>query len=175
MMEIRRCYEFDIENTGRFYDGVVNWLNHHVNYPKWVYQVYPSEEIVKEQTKERAQYIYTVDENTLGAFVLNDKPLGAFHKGQWSKDLSDGSYMVIHALAIHPKSQRQGIASEIIRFCINCAKRQGFKAIRVDVIPNNIPARSLFEKNGFHYVGDVDLEREFADIPAFSLYEYNFS
>ncbi|MBP3871438.1 MAG: GNAT family N-acetyltransferase [Faecalicoccus sp.] len=175
MTEIRKCHEYDIEDTGRFYDDVAYWLTNHANYPQWIYQVYPNEESVEQQIKARAQYIYTIDETTYGAFALTNKPQGAFHKGQWSKDLSDGSYMVIHALAIHPKSQRQGIASEIIRFCINCAKRQGFKAIRLDVIPNNIPARSLFEKNGFHYVGDVDLEVGIKDIPAFSLYEYNFS
>lgn len=174
-MEIRKCYEFDIEDTGRFYDDVVYWLTNHNNYPQWIYQVYPSEESVKQQTKIGTQYIYTVDEDTRGAFVLNNNPQGAYSNGQWSQDLKDGSYMVIHALAIDTKARRQGIGSEIVRFCIARAKSLGFKAIRVDVVPTNTPVRNLFEKNGFRYVGDTDLEREFADIPAFSLYEYNFS
>ena len=39
--------------------------------------------------------------------------------------------------------------------------------------PTNIPAQSLFEKNGFTYAGDADLELGIGDIDAFRLYELN--
>ena len=42
-------------------------------------------------------------------------------------------------------------------------------------MPDNEPARKLFEKNGFTYAGDADLELDPGDIPVFSLYEYNIS
>ncbi len=64
--------------------------------------------------------------------------------------------------------------SEIIRFCIDLAKSEGYKAIRVDIVPDNYPAKMLFEKNGFDYAGDVDLELNIGNIPAFSLYELNW-
>ena len=48
------------------------------------------------------------------------------------------------------------------------------KEIRIDIIPTNDPARRLFEKNGFTYVGDTDLELSIGDIPEFSMYELNF-
>ena len=69
---------------------------------------------------------------------------------------------------------RHGLGSEIIHFCIDKAKSQGYKAIRLDVVPNNYPARILFEKNGFTYAGDVDLELKIGNIPYFSLYELNW-
>lgn len=36
-----------------------------------------------------------------------------------------------------------------------------------------IPAKRLYEKCGFQYMGDVDLERNIAGIPLFFMYELN--
>lgn len=52
--------------------------------------------------------------------------------------------------------------------------QNGYKGIRLNVVPDNIPARRLYEKCGFKYVGDVDLERGIEEIPMFSMYEYIF-
>ena len=64
-----------------------------------------------------------------------------------------------------------GIGKEMVRFCIEYAKEHGYKAVRLDVVPDNIPARRLYESCGFKYVGDVDLERDIPEIPLFSMYE----
>ena len=121
-----------------------------------------------------SQYVYADGEKILGAFALNDKPQGNFRKVQWKRQLEDGSYLIPQALAIDPEAQRRGIASRIIRFCIDKAQAEGYKALRADIIPDNYPARRLFEKNGFTYAGDADLELGFAHIPSFSLYELNW-
>ncbi len=177
MMEnvnIRKCSEEDIVRVGQFYDEVILWLNHHVNYPRWIYKVYPGENSVRTMVKTGSQYICQDRESILAAFALNTEPQGNYQKGNWSQTLGDGSYMVLHALAIDPQKQRQGIGTEIIQFCIDKARSGNYKAIRVDIVPTNDPARRLFEKNGFVYAGDVDLGLEIGEIPAFSLYELNF-
>ena len=48
------------------------------------------------------------------------------------------------------------------------------KCLASDIVPTNAPARRLFEKNGFTYAGDADLELHIEDIPMFSLYELNW-
>lgn len=172
-IEIRKCLEADIVKTGRFYDSVILWLDDHINYPLWVYGVYPSEQSVRKMTGSSAQYICTDKGSILAAFAVNDEPQGNYQKGRWSQDLADGSYLVIHSLAIAPEMHRQGLGSDVIRFCIDKARSEGYKAVRADIVPTNTPARRLFEKNGFTYVGDVDLEMEIENIPVFSLYELN--
>ncbi|MBQ6510153.1 MAG: GNAT family N-acetyltransferase [Flexilinea sp.] len=173
-MQIRKCRETDIADAGKFYDSVVKWLNDHINYPRWIYGVYPSEDSVREKTEEGSQYICLQNEKIVGVFALNDKPQGSYWKGRWKRDLPEGSYMVLHALAVDPEMQRQGTASEIIRFCIEQAKSLGYQAIRVDIVPGNKPARALFEQNGFTWAGDADLDLGIGNIPAFSLYELNW-
>lgn len=172
-MQIRKCLEADVIPAGKFYDSVVTWLESTINYPRWIRNVYPSVETVRAMTKEGSQYICVNGEKIIGAFALNTSPQGSYWKGQWKRTVDDGSYMVLHAMAADPAIHRQGTGSEIIRFCIGRAKSQGYKAIRIDVVPDNYPARALFEKNGFTYAGDADLELNIGNIPVFSLYELN--
>ena len=170
-MQIRKCLETEIVPAGDFFDGVVRWLDEHVNFPRWIYKVYPSEDSVRAMVKSGSQYLCLEDGKIIGAFGLNTEPQGCYRKGQWSRDLPEGAYMVLHALAIDPAVQRQGVATAVIRFCMGQAKAEGFQDLRLDVVPDNYPARALFERNGFTYAGDVDLELPIGNIPAFSLYE----
>ena len=62
----------------------------------------------------------------------------------------------------------------MVRFCVDKAKSNGFQALRVDIVPENLPAKKLYEKNGFTWAGDADLERGIENIPVFSLYEKNW-
>jgi len=173
-VKIQKCLDKDVAPTGEFYDKVVLWLDNHENYPKWIYRVYPSERSVLKMSEEGAQYICVSNEMIIGAFAISAEPQGDYHNCRWSRELEKGTYMVLAALAIDPTVQRQGLGSEIIRFCIDKARSEGFKAIRADVVPTNYPARRLFEKNGFIYAGDVDLKLSIGDIPAFSMYEFNW-
>ena len=170
-MEIRKCLESDIARTGEFYDKVVKWLDEHMNYPLWKYRIYPCERYAREMALSGGQYICEEDGAVIAAFALDNDPPGSLQQECWSRSLVDGSYLVIHAMAIDPQMQKHGLGSEIVRFCIDKARSDGYKAIRVDVVPTNIPARRFFEKNGFSYAGDLDLGID--NIPAFSLYELN--
>lgn len=173
-MQIRKCEGSDIAAAGAFYDSVVRGLDDHINYPRWIYGVYPSESSVRAMTNQGSQYICISEGKIIGAFALNDKPQGCYWKGQWQQKLDKGSYMVLHALAADPEIHRQGIGARIIRFCIDEAKARGYRAIRADIVPDNYPAKALFEKNGFTFAGDADLELDIGNIPFFSLYELNW-
>ena len=107
-MRIHRCTESDIRSTGAFYDKVGLWLDDHVNYPKWIYGVYPSETSVREATRAGDQYICVDEGGIVGAFVLNDDPKGNYQAGSWKQMLPDGDYMVLHTLAVAPDRQGKG-------------------------------------------------------------------
>ena len=170
---IRKSKINDIEKLSDFYDNVIIYLDKHINYPKWKYKIYPSIISVTEMTKQEFQYIYFDDENNIiGAFVLNNDPEGSYHKCIWSKNIN--KFMVIHAFAVNPNNYGKHIGTEMLQFAINKAKELGFDGIRLDVVPENYPAKKFYENNGFKYVADIDLEREIEDIPLFSLYELYF-
>lgn len=172
--EIRKCGEADILRTAAFYDRVILYLDSHTNYPRWIRHIYPSEKSVREMTGTGAQYIRVQGGEIAGAFALNTDPQGAYQTGAWKRNLPEGSYLVLHALAIDPARQRRGIGSEILRFAAERAKSEGYRALRADIVPENVPARRLFEKNGFTHAGDADLRRNIGSVPVFSLYELNW-
>ena len=173
-MIIRKCKIEEIERVGEFYDEVVKDLCEHVNYPKWTYKYYPSTDFARQMTQAGEQFVCFDGEELIGAFVFNDDPQGAYEKATWGASLRRGEYGVCHAVALKPKLQGKGLGKRIVEYCIRRAKTLGYKAVRLDVVPTNLPARKLYEKCGFTYVGDADLERGYDDIPMFSLLELNF-
>ena len=80
-MQIRKCRKAEIAPVGEFYDDVVLWLDHHINYPKWMYKIYPSESWAREMTEAGEQYICLDGKRIVGAFVLNADSQGNYRKG----------------------------------------------------------------------------------------------
>ena len=150
-MEIRFCDDNDIIEVGKFYDNVVLYLLKTINYPKWEYKIYPSELSVREKVLANQQLMCIDEDSIVGAFVLNTDPQGKYEKTGWTKNLLLGEYMVCHTLAVSPDVQGKGIGKQMVEFCIQYAKDNGYKGIRLDVVPDNLPARSLYEKCGFNY------------------------
>jgi len=174
-MEIRKCTQEEAAQVGAFYDKVVARLDADgVNYPKWTYREYPSAISARACAQAGTQYVCTEGDVVVGAFVLNDNPEANYQKGAWSRHIPDGEYMVLHALAIDPDCHGRGLGSQVVEYCIRTAKERGYKALRLDIVPDNIPARRLYEKHGFRYVGTYDLDRGIAHIPVFSLFELNW-
>ena len=173
-MIIRQCRKDEIEKTAGFYISVVEkMIQTKTNYPKWRSD-YPDRQSVKTSFESGSQYICVVDGNIAGAFVLNDDPNGAYENGDWKVMLERGQYKVIHTLAVDPGLRRSGIAAEIVRFCLETSEKNGYRGVRVDVVPGNYPAERLYKKLGFTFAGEKDLCRGIADIPLFRLFEYNF-
>ena len=89
--------------------------------------------------------------------------------------IKSGEYMVIHTLATRIDSYGKGVATQMVKFCIDKAKARGYKAIRLDVVPDNYPAIKLYQKCGFVFAGEKDLQRGFEHIPTFCLYGIDFA
>lgn len=63
--------------------------------------------------------------------------------------------------------QRWGIMEQIIEL----SKREGMKAIRLDVVADNLPAIRMYEKAGFQYIATVDMGYHMFGLDAFALYQ----
>lgn len=171
---IKRCGMEDVEIVGKFYDGEIWHMDESgTNYPKWRYGDYPSVQSVRAAIGKGTQYACLLDGHLCGAFVLDENPGGAYERGNWSVALHEGEYLIIHALAVSHELAGQGIGAAAVTYCMNYAKAAGYKAVRIDVVPSNLPARGLYEKMGFTFAGEADLNRKIAAIPTFVLYEWN--
>ena len=172
-MLIRKCTMEDLEAVAEMYDWAVLRLLQTENYPKWEYGVYPSGQSVKKAIAQGVQYLCAEDGAVLGGFILNEDPQGSYEKGAWTRALARGEYLVIHTLATEPSCQGKGVGKAMVEFCVRKAENEGYRALRIDVVPENLPARKLYEAMGFAFAGEVDLDRNIPEIPSFALYERN--
>ena len=177
--EIRLCKEEEIHAVGSFFDRVVKRLDSEgKNFPLWEYGKYPSLQTAKDAAKDNALYVCVDEwkngEKIVAAFILDNHPIGKTEKAAWSISLQEGEYALIHALAVAPEAHGRKLGKKIVEFCKEEAKAKGFKAIRLDVVPNNMSAKRIYEEAGFRFVGDYDLELEDERLNPLSLYEYNF-
>lgn len=173
-MEIKKCTTENLDSIALFYDKVTKYLEEHINYPKWTNGEYPAMESVRQAITDGAQYACLDGGKVAGAFVLNDDPQGDYSAGDWSCELKKGEFMVIHALAADPEIYHRGLGRKMVEYCIKTARDGGYKALRLDVVPTNMPARRLYEKMGFCFAGEKNLVRGIDEIPLFALYELNF-
>ena len=59
--------------------------------------------------------------------------------------------LYIEALAVAPDFRRQGIAEKLLTHCRHYASAHGYHYLALDVASDNVPARTLYEKQGFIY------------------------
>jgi ribosomal protein S18 acetylase RimI-like enzyme len=171
-MEFIKCEKEHFCSVAKMYESSVEFLENNINYPLWSSE-HPSREYVKEAIAKGEQFACIDCGSVIGAVVLSENPEGSYELGDWSRELSRGEYLVVHILAVSPERMKEGVGEFLVDGCISYAKSRGYKAIRLDVVPDNIPAIRLYEKKGFCYAGTKDLQRGIEEIPIFGLYELN--
>lgn len=174
-MRIIKCTPDELDAVADFYDDATAHLEATVNYPMWKHGEYPARRDVFQAIGCGSQYAAYDGDRVIGAFVIDRDPRGNYTCGDWSAYIPEGEYLVVHALGIDHTMARRGIATEMMRYVLDFARRRRIPAVRLDVVPTNTPARALYEKLGFRFAGIHDLDRSFENIPVFTLYEYNFS
>ena len=170
-MQIIKCTAEDLDRVAAFYDKVTEHLVNNINYPKWVPGKYPGKKSVGLAIDRDDQYACIDNGEVVGAFILNDDPMGDYSVGEWKKELNDDECLVIHTLASDPEAYQKGVGRYMVEYCIDEAAKNGYKAVRLDVVPGNEPAIKLYRKLGFTFAGEKDLGRNLKKIPTFELYE----
>ena len=67
-------------------------------------------------------------------------------------------YVYLANLATRPDYRRQGVASQLLEACEVLTRRWGFQDIYLHVLEDNVGARSLYQKLGYHIKqSDADL------------------
>ena len=78
---------------------------------------------------------------------------------------------MIHALGVDPDMTGKGVGSGMVRAATQTAAQKGGRALRLDVLDTNRPARDLYLRNGFEYRGEAELYYENTGLRIFRMYE----
>ena len=155
MKEIVLASAGEMELVGKLYDSVNDYFEKHINYcyPNWQKGKYPVLADAQRAFEDQTLYVLKAAEGILGSVIIDSFQHPEYKKIPWTLQAPDEDIMVIHTLVVDPDYRGQGLGEKLVRFGIDCCKKSGARAVRLDTHYKNIPARRLYEKCGFTSLG----------------------
>ena len=134
-------------------------LHRRLNINQWTISFFTREEILEIIDKF---YLYIIDNKIAGVMYINrgyDKDYNRIDNGRWLNN--DSEYMVIHRVAVHEDYYGRGIATRLIDYAINEAKKASLKSIRIDTHPDNLPMQKTIAKHSFIKCGIIYIDNKY--------------
>lgn len=69
-----------------------------------------------------------------------------YHDVPWKMNPADDEVSVIHILCVAPEFQKKGIAARTMRAVIEMSRKSGKKAVHLDALKCNTPARTFIKR-----------------------------
>jgi len=168
---VRHAKAADYDDVERFYSDLIESMRDSEFAPEWKMGVYPTKQLLKDAIKEQALFLAYLENDLVGAMVLNHDCEPEYENIKWLADAKKHEVMVIHLLGVAPDYQGSGIARQMVAKAIEMAKNRSLIAIRLDVLKKNTPAAKLYTSMGFQYIDSVKIYYEDTGLADFLLYE----
>lgn len=171
MLTIRQANIKDTDSILKFYEELIDQIKDNKHTPQWENGVYPKEENIKKSIKSNEMYIGEIDSKIACAMVLDHNANKGYENIKWLTDVDFNNVYVIHLLAVTPEYNNRGFAKQLLNFAFDKAKNEGMKSIRLSIMNGNIPAEKLYQKQGFEFVGSMEVYDEDRGLKFFNVGE----
>lgn len=163
---IRKAVLDDIDLIEDAYNEHFKYEIEHKAYTVFKKGVYPTRADAERAINLETMFVYEESGNIGGSIIIDKAQPTEYADIPWKGNFSKDEVMVIHLLMVRPSMSGKGIASSFIKYAVELAQEANCKTLRLDTGSQNIPAVSLYEKNGFEIVasgpkkvGDVILHK----------------
>jgi len=168
---IRNAEITEYESVMEFYYQLIDDMQGMQYHPKWQKGIYPDPLEVEDAIHNNELYVLENDGLIVSAMRVNHSATEGYEKVKWKTSAQEDEVSIIHMLGVAVYHQGSGIAKQMVQYVIEKARREGNKAIRLDVLCGNIPANRLYESMGFEFREKISLFYEDTGITDFELYE----
>ena len=144
-MEIERAVREDLEELIALY-GIVTDQMAEKGLTQWKRDVYPTEEILRQDVEQGNMYVLRTDGRITAACVLSTSVDPEYEGLQWTCGVRPGCF---HRLAVHPSTQGAGLGGLVLDDVLQILRRSGCDCVRCDTSGKNDAAVRLYEKLGF--------------------------
>lgn len=161
----------DLEIVREKYIEVINntpGINMHA---RWTYGKHPDDELLRSYIENGEMYMLMDGDKVAGMVALVLHQEKDYEDVKWAEDLANDQVAVIHLLAVCPEYRGKNLGSRILDKAIDLAIQNGRKALRLDTLKSNLPARHMYEKAGFSFRGVQNLYEESLGWADFYYYE----
>ena len=138
---------------------------------RWIYGKHPTDAMIQSYMDRQEMYLYMDGKNIAAMAAITMYQGEDYHEMIWGLNLKDDEVASLHIFAVASEYQGKGISKKMMEDIISMVKKNGKKAIRLDALESNIPARHLYEKLGFEYRGKQNLFAENTGWTNFLYYE----
>lgn len=117
---------------------------------------YPSREIWESDIKQQSAWLAIDGDTVLGVFAYQTDPDPSYSviDGQW---LTNTPYASMHRVCVSDSCKGKGVAGAMFAHGFRLAQAEGFKSMRIDTHPGNIPMQRALLKAGFLPCGNITL------------------
>ena len=172
MITVRTAKTGECDDVVAFYCELIESMRGSEFKPEWEMGVYPTREFLQDAIDEQALYLAYLDDRLVGVMILNNECAPGYDNVGWRIRAEKHEVVVIHALGVSSAFQRRGLAKEMVSYAIDLAGKGSAKAIRLDVLKNNIPASRLYESMDFQFIDSIKMYYEDTGLTDFLLYEF---
>ena len=164
--------EQDFEEICHLYEHVIAKVSGGPQDLIWDRAIHPSDSEIHAAIAQGSLLVMREKEGPLlGAVVLDNKAANGYAQIPWEVQAQDDQVGIIHLLAIEPALQGRGLGMQMMQLIAGRAKSLGWKALRLDVLPNATNARRLYTKAGFKELGIYKLSYTDPRVSKFVMYE----
>lgn len=168
----------NLEELGKvkgFYDSLIEEMQGTEYDPGWRKDIYPTGEMLREALENGELYIGEEEGETAACMILNRTCNERYQEISWKTEAGPDQVLAVHTFGVHPRFSRRGLGKKMMEEAVKIAGEQGLKAIRLDVLTGNLPAKKVYRNVGFQYAGALKIYYEDTGWADFDLYEYSLS
>ncbi len=152
-MTIRRAESHEFGSVRDFYHELIDTSPY---VPLWEKDVFPEDRDLSDTINKGNLFVGIEDGHIVSSVVTSHE-----------NDLA-----CLDLLGVLPSYTGRGFARQMVSFVIEKARKDGFSAVRLDVLNGNIRAESLYISMGFEYVSSFEEHYERTGTMVFKIYEF---
>ena len=168
-MIFRKAEKEDFDKVRSLYWTLIDLEQDDPSFPHWKKGIHPSDEMIRNSIDKKELYVLADSDEIAACVIANDEKVDGYADAPWQIDSDE--VIVLHVLAVRPDYRGQGLAWTLVKNVIELERKAGKKALRLDVIKNNITAEKLYQKLGFQYIQTKTLYYDVVGEMTFKLYE----
>ena len=172
MLKVRQAVPADMAAVLALYDGVIDLFQAQTGTTAWKKGVYPIEADFQRAIEAGTLYLGELEGRLAAGMVVTQGTDKTYGNPPWRVDAPDRETAVIHTLGVSPDFAGRGVGLDMMRQAAELAREKGWRALRLDVLEDNVPAQRFYERAGFVYIQTKRIWYESTGLASFLLYEY---
>ena len=168
-MIFRKAEKEDFDKVRSLYWTLIDREQDDPSFPHWKKCIHPSDEMIRNSIDKEELYVLADGDTVAACVIANGEKVDGYSDVLWQIDSEE--VIVLHVLAVHPDQRGKGLARRLVENVIEVERTAGKKAVRLDVIENNVAAEKLYQKLGFQYIQTKTLYYDVVGEMTFKLYE----